>query len=532
MIIAFHGTKKGTHLADAAMVLTAALTMFERQKKVLMLVVSNAGEMKNIEMLADSYMKEQHDLNMTIGGDFEFEDTGIDALLRQASANRLTVEHFDNYVTKLSRSKNYLDIAPETTQQDFETSLEERPDELRLLLENAQDVYGYVFVLVNPKNEILTKRIDEVADKVVVAIPQGRGEELPESCYDANIKKKVHFLVEDYEEKSSYGYKTMKKSYDAKKFYVVPHNVLFRDAVNDGTLVQFAMRNYNASKTDVNYPLIKALRDLMNDIVLIDKDMPAEEEDTLFIKKPHEPVFPQHTLHEISAKIVNVAPDTSMKRGLFGKEKTSGKKIVFTDKDEDTTDENTASMQEDSFKEEPAATNMNTSEAVPADTAEPKPLSRKRKKLFGRKHSSEESFEVANSDSLKDTEEPNETPDLEYIDMSTREDAPSHMAVEESEKEVPTEAAETATEDAAADTENPENIENTENTEDAAGDTAVDAPVKEKKRGFFSRLFGKKDAPSETADVEVSETDANDMEGAESTVSTEETESSDNTMNM
>lgn len=532
MIIAFHGTKKGTHLADAAMVLTAALTMFERQKKVLMLVVSNAGEMKNIEMLADSYMKEQHDLNMTIGGDFEFEDTGIDALLRQASANRLTVEHFDNYVTKLSRSKNYLDIAPETTQQDFEASLEERPDELRLLLENAQDVYGYVFVLVNPKNEILTKRIDEVADKVVVAIPQGRGEELPESCYDANIKKKVHFLVEDYEEKSSYGYKTMKKSYDAKKFYVVPHNVLFRDAVNDGTLVQFAMRNYNASKTDVNYPLIKALRDLMNDIVLIDKDMPAEEEDTLFIKKPHEPVFPQHTLHEISAKIVNVAPDTSMKRGLFSKEKTSGKKIVFTDKDEDTTDENTASTQEDNFKEEPTATNMNTSETTPADTAEPKPLSRKKKKFFGRKHSSEESFEVANSDSLKDTEEPKETPDLEYIDMSTREDAPSHMAVEENEKEVPTEAAETATEDDATDTENLENAENIESAEDAAGDTTVDAPVKEKKRGFFSRLFGKKDAPSEAADVEASETDANDMEGAESTVSTEETESSDNTMNM
>lgn len=532
MIIAFHGTKKGTHLADAAMVLTAALTMFERQKKVLMLVVSNAGEMKNIEMLADSYMKEQHDLNMTIGGDFEFEDTGIDALLRQASANRLTVEHFDNYVTKLSRSKNYLDIAPETTQQDFEASLEERPDELRLLLENAQDVYGYVFVLVNPKNEVLTKRIDEVADKVVVAIPQGRGEELPESCYDANIKKKVHFLVEDYEEKSSYGYKTMKKSYDTKKFYVVPHNVLFRDAVNDGTLVQFAMRNYNAPKTDVNYPLIKALRDLMNDIVLIDKDMPPEEEDTLFIKKPHEPVFPQHTLHEISAKIVNVAPDTSMKRGLFSKEKTSGKKIVFTDKDEDATDENAAPMQEDSFKEEPAATNMNTSEAAPADTAEPKPLSRKKKKLFGKKHSSEESFEVANSDSLKDTEEPKKTPDLEYIDMSTREDAPSHMTVDENEKEVSTEAAATTTEDAAADTENLENAENIESAEDAAGDTAVDAPVKEKKRGFFSRLFGKKDAPSETADVEASETDTNDMEGAESTVSTEETESSDNTMNM
>lgn len=324
MIIVFHGTKEGNHWADAAMVLTASLTMFERQKKVLMLSVANSGSVRNIEMLADSYMKQEHDLNMSIAGDFEFEDTGIDALIRQAGANRLTVEHFNNYVTQLSRSRNYLDIAPETTQRDFETSLVEHPEELRLLLENAEDVYGYVFVLADYRNDELVRMVDNFADKIVVTIPQGQKELLPESLNDSKNRKKINYLVTDYEPESAYGYSVMKKAYGANRFYVLPHNVLFRDAVEDGALVQFAMKNYSVEKTDYNYSLVKALRDLMDHLSGPDKDEKNEKTDD-FIHRGTNPVFKENELKELPEENVTIE-EVPGKKSFFGR--TEGKKVI------------------------------------------------------------------------------------------------------------------------------------------------------------------------------------------------------------
>jgi len=265
MVISFHGTKSGMNGADAAMVLTAALTMFQRQKKVLIISLCNADKTTDIEMLADAQMRTDRLMATSMSGGFEFEDNGIDALLRQAGSSRLTIEHFDNYVTQLARTKNFLDITPMTTQQDFENVLVERPDDISMILENAGEVYNYVFVLVDSRNEMLVDIVDAAADRIVIAVNQGRKEELP-GKRDKDLVKKTSYLVMDYEAESEFSKNFMRRSYGAAKLFVMPHNVLYRDAANDGTLVKFAMRNYGAEAQDVNYQLVKALREMMDHV--------------------------------------------------------------------------------------------------------------------------------------------------------------------------------------------------------------------------------------------------------------------------
>ena len=316
MVISFHGTKSGMNGADAAMVLTAALTMFQRQKKVLILSLCNADKTTDIEMLADAQMRTDRLMATSMSGGFEFEDNGIDALLRQAGSSRLTIEHFDNYVTQLARTKNFLDITPMTTQQDFENVLVERPDDISMILENAGEVYNYVFVLVDSRNEMLVDIVDAAADRIVIAVNQGRKEELP-GKRDKDLVKKTSYLVMDYEAESEFSRNFMRRSYGAAKLFVMPHNVLYRDAANDGTLVKFAMRNYGAESPDVNYPLVKSLREMM-DYISGTKESDDEEDETLSrMPLPADTEEPSPKKKQLEPEQIQEVQEEPKKKGFF-----------------------------------------------------------------------------------------------------------------------------------------------------------------------------------------------------------------------
>ena len=317
MVIAFQGTKSGNHWADAAMVLAGSLTMFQRQKKVLILSLCDPGRGRDVEQIAESRMWRDHQMSIALSGGYEFEDNGIDALLRQAGSSRLTVKHFDDYVTQLARTKNFLDVAPVTTQRDFEHTIIDRPDDVKLLLQNANEVYNYVFVLADSKNKDLIDLVNEIADHVVIVIPQGNHEDYAGTDIQ-KVKKKVTYLVGDYEHDSAYGLNFVRRVYGNRHVYTMPHNVLFRDAMYDGIIVEFAMKNYNAQPADFNYQLIHAMQLLMDHLSGVKVEEEFNEDDVADAKKKQRKKKGPREKARLSGDRVQkqVVPG---KKGLFGK---------------------------------------------------------------------------------------------------------------------------------------------------------------------------------------------------------------------
>lgn len=335
MIIAFSGTKENRNNADALMVFTAASTMFQRQKKVIMLSLGSRESSHDLEMLADSAAKTEHDLSDTIAGTVTFEDNGVDALLRQASTSRLTEDHFSDYCTQYARARNYLDIAPMTTQRDFETLLSDHPEDIEVMLSNADEVYDYVFVLLDAANDRLMDSALKYVDRIVTVVSQGPVEKLPgtTSPFDKSLKKKRWYLVADTDKESAYGYRYMKKAYDSDNIFGYPHNVLLKDAVSDGKLIHFAMLNSQVKKQDTNYALSESVKKLMDSVsgVKTDTELSESLEKMESLRKEREK---EKTLEELPENRIQVEERTK-RHGFFGKKYTE-KKLYVAKEEENT----------------------------------------------------------------------------------------------------------------------------------------------------------------------------------------------------
>lgn len=267
MIISVHGTEYGKRSSAPILSLLASLTMLQRNKKTLILPLCRCENGMDLEMLMDAKTKLDNEA-ASVDGIYEFNDNGIDAFFRQTSAGRLTATHFEDYTVALAKIKHYLDITPPSSQPDFEDMLGGIEEDVQLLFKAANEVYNYTFVLVNSSNEPVTHMVDKMADRIIITVRQGKTESLTWDLYDDDqeLRKKTFFLVEDYEKESGFDIGALKKGYRTKKLYTLPHNVQFRDAVESGSILQYALKNAKAVQGDYNYELSDAVRRLMDAI--------------------------------------------------------------------------------------------------------------------------------------------------------------------------------------------------------------------------------------------------------------------------
>lgn len=332
MIIVVHGTKNGKRSSAPTMALLASLTMLQRNKKVLVLPLCEEGTGLDIERLMDANLKIDRVASSSIGGMHEFEDNGVDAFLRQTSAGRLTTKHFDDYTIGMAKIKNYLDVTPATTTPDFETSLLDMEEDIRMIFNGAESVYNYTFVLADSRNEDLTEMLDEIADKIIVTVRQGNADELPwdEEKKGKEIRQKAIFVVEDYEKESGFDLGLLKKTYHAKQMFAIPHNIQYRDAIEAGNILQYALKNATAGATDINYEVSNVARLIMDRIS--GKSADDEDENEAIANEITEKPETEETAEvkeEIPAGQVKRKQHVT-KKGFFGK-KTVTRKTAIED---------------------------------------------------------------------------------------------------------------------------------------------------------------------------------------------------------
>lgn len=326
MIIEFQGTLYNEQEAAKAMTFIASLNAFRTNKKTALFSFMGNKLTGNLEDIAIPPAVEDTSDNSSVSfaNQFNFNDTGIDAILRRAETGRFTSEQLDNCVTPTVRDKNGLDIVKTTKDSRFEEDLAARFDTIQTILECAAATYDYIFVYVSSQHNDFLEKMGNLADKIVIVAPQGRVQ--PVSDTVKTFAKKTCFLITNFDENSKYSLRGLKKSYGAANIYTLPYNIKFSDACESGSVISFAMKNVHPDKTDINLELVEQAKQAMHFI-----DNKADDTEVDFsqeIEYVHS-LFEKDTLDHVLKLKAYMMPTSRVdktivtKSGLFGLSKHS-----------------------------------------------------------------------------------------------------------------------------------------------------------------------------------------------------------------
>lgn len=268
MVILFKGTDKAKNYAPQALLLCAGLAATKYLKKTLVL------------QLTTKYPVEKYLIGKRVGeqsiddNKYIFEDTGMDSLTRRAGVKSFTNSHFANAVVPAVSSDNLFDIlkVSKKVEADVEREVIQEPESVGAIIKSAERIYDNVFILCDGKADKVVEAVLPYVDKTVTCISQGKKEEITAPC-TANS----YYLVTNYDYKSQFSARHMQKLYGAKKMYIMPYNVDFKDYYTNENMIQFILSNTEPEKSDYSYHLITEMSKLTR--VLIGDD---EEDDDKF----------------------------------------------------------------------------------------------------------------------------------------------------------------------------------------------------------------------------------------------------------
>lgn len=140
-----------------------------------------------------------------------------------------------------------------------EEELKREADEvfIRSFLEQIGRFESINFIdCMNGRSEV-SHLLFQNSDLIVVNLFQGI-EGFEELMEEPLIRSKALFVVGRYDQNSRDTLQNIRRKYNIAKdaIGVIPYNIHFHDAVNDGKLVQFMTRGIFAKKTDVDYDFI------------------------------------------------------------------------------------------------------------------------------------------------------------------------------------------------------------------------------------------------------------------------------------
>ncbi|MEG0072870.1 MAG: hypothetical protein RR922_01150 [Clostridia bacterium] len=184
---------------------------------------------------------------------FTNSNIGMSALTRLIDSNKLSAEGIKNYAKPIL--KNRLDVLYGLNVKERE-AYRKMFENMAYVLDRADDAYDVVF-FDSPKGQDshAVTNVLKTADIIVVTVSQNIID-IDEffSRYDEIqiLKEKKHIIViGDYVPTSKYTAFNLKSKYKMKvPIYTIPNCVQFRDAVNDGNVVDFLFKNLKASPRD------------------------------------------------------------------------------------------------------------------------------------------------------------------------------------------------------------------------------------------------------------------------------------------
>jgi len=205
---------------------------------------------------------------------FTNSNIGMTALSRLVDSNKLSPEGIRNYAKPVLKQR--LDImygTSVTTREQFASLSNTFP----AIVRKADDAYDFVIVdLPKGSERSYIKEVLEDADLVICTVNQDVVsldeffEELENNEYIKDKNKLV--VIGDYETKSKYNLFNLKGRYRVKyPILCVPHNYIFIDACNDGTVIDFFYKNAKADARDYNGYFISEVRKIVKKILEITK---------------------------------------------------------------------------------------------------------------------------------------------------------------------------------------------------------------------------------------------------------------------
>lgn len=208
-----------------------------------------------------------------LGGNLEemeeaFQETGLDALIRDYKSAPLTREVVQaDSISLLNKQYNLYLGTGKTSRELYE---DEMVKVFNRILDELAKYHEDVFVDVASGHNPLSDAILSNVDATVVNLSQNRY--VLYKYFKDHSRRRIpgslHYLVGNYNEDSKYRIKNLEKMYPEMKrnCSVMPFDVDYHDAQNDGTVIPFLLRNETCEKGTPHYALIQAIKKTIDSI--------------------------------------------------------------------------------------------------------------------------------------------------------------------------------------------------------------------------------------------------------------------------
>ena len=201
---------------------------------------------------------------------FNSSSIGITALARLVESNKLTPESIRNYAKPVLKQRLDIMYGTNVSSRDQFNQL---THSLSMVIKKSAETYDLVWIDLpkGTEKEYIVEALEN-ADYVIVTLNQEGVflEEAIQKYLDNDIikKKPKMLLMCNYEPKSKYNIKNIQRKYGIKETILsVPHNYVFTDACNDGTVIDFFYKNLNADKNDYNGYFISEIRNITKTVL-------------------------------------------------------------------------------------------------------------------------------------------------------------------------------------------------------------------------------------------------------------------------
>lgn len=250
MKIAFWSPVHGQSGVSTATAATAAV-----------LALSNPDEKVLLMHNQLSYVTLERYLGLSESTD-NFIEKGIDPIIRLTKSGQLEADAVCDYTDSLLDDNN-LDILTGSS-HNRETIQDNIEEIMKDAIGVANQYYDYVIIDTHSGYENKTTReILDYVDLVVVCLSQNLYVIDMASDIDEKLNIKTHInLVGQYDNESSYTYSNISSKYKLSKesIYFLPYSTALKDALNKGNLLEFIYSNLEATKNDMCFEVIDALK--------------------------------------------------------------------------------------------------------------------------------------------------------------------------------------------------------------------------------------------------------------------------------
>lgn len=244
MVILVRGTKDSSseNYADRILAAVATYTFTKYGRKTIVLQATSSFAVENVLM---GKMTRESGIRTN---EYNFEDTGMDALFRRIAIGPLSNEQFSDCCLNIAaKQMNGFDVAKVSKTENIAEFMATNEGTTKELLKNANSIYDVVYILVRGCDTKLIKVLKNTGliDREVVCIPQG-------PCKESPSDPNVFYAVKNYDRLSMFTIKAIGQSYKSKNVYPIPYNVMFKDACLNENAVLYLQQNVEPDPVDDN----------------------------------------------------------------------------------------------------------------------------------------------------------------------------------------------------------------------------------------------------------------------------------------